>query len=247
MAGNDEFRDREQAYPDTMGALIASFGRNVVQAHHELQVTNAQYIQTLAAMESINWAVEVGILTLNQGLTLLGKIPIFSVVDTDPFVFTEATLDLEMRVSAHREDSSQMKAQASTEASFTIGGIAKIFGGGGSIKVKADTSYQRDTRRTSDYSSTVKAHIKMERVEAPEGVQLIRDTTNEVVRTAMKINQAIVERQAEKLTEESQQTEVPETLPVDPISGDGGGESTVASDKKQWISIALLNQSLDAQ
>ena len=53
------FANRERAYADTMGSLIASFGRNVVQAHHELQVTNAEYIQTLAAMENIQWAVEV--------------------------------------------------------------------------------------------------------------------------------------------------------------------------------------------
>ena len=205
---NDEFREREAAYPDTMGALISSFGRNVVSAHHEIQMTNAQYIQTLAAMENLNWAVEVGILTMSQALTLMANIPIFTVVDTDPFVFTEASLDLEMRVSAHRENSTNFKQNVQTEAKFKIGGIAAIFGGGGSISVKADTTYQRESRRSSDYSSTVKAHIKMERVDAPEGVQLIRDTTNEVVKTAMKINQDIIRQQAEKLTTESAESEV---------------------------------------
>ena len=216
---NDEFREREQAYSDTMGSLIASFGRNVVQAHHEVQVANAEYIQTLAAMENLRWAVEIGILTMDQGLTLMANIPIFTVVDSDPFVFTEASLDVEMRVSAHREDSTSLKSNVATEASFKIGGIAAIFGGGGHIKVKADTTYQKETRRTSDYSSSVKAHIKMERVEPPEGVQLIRDTTNEVVRMAMKINQSIIERQAERLTAESGAAEVPESLPVQPIEG----------------------------
>ena len=225
---NDEFRGREQAYPDTMGALIASFGRNVVQAHHEIQVANAKYIQTLAAMENLRWAVEIGILTMDQGLTLMANIPIFTVVDSDPFVFTEASLDVEMRVSAHREDSTSLKSNVATEASFKIGGIAAIFGGGGHIKVKADTTYQKETRRTSDYSSSVKAHIKMERVEPPEGVQLIRDTTNEVVRTAMKINQSIIERQAERLTAESGAAEVPESLPVQPVEGaaDNSGSRT---------------------
>lgn len=222
---NDEFRGREQAYPDTMGALIASFGRNVVQSHHEVQIANAEYIQTLAAMENIRWAVEIGILTMQQGLTLMANIPIFTVVDSDPFVFTEASLDMEMRVSAHREDNTSLKSNVATEASFKVGGIAKIFGMGGSIKVKADTTYQKDTRRSSDYTSTVKAHIKMERVEPPEGVQLIRDTTNEVVRTAMKINQAIIERQAEQLTTEAQETEVPQSLPVESVDeGSGSAE-----------------------
>lgn len=229
---NDEFRGREQAYPDTMGALIASFGRNVVQAHHEIQVINAQHIQTLAAMENIRWAVEIGILTMTQALTLMANIPIFSVVDADPFVFTEASLDTEMRVSAHREDSTSLKSNVATEASFKVGGIANIFGMGGSIKVKADTTYQRDSRRESDYSSTVKAHIKMERVAPPEGVQLIRDTTNEVVRTAMKINQSIIERQAERLTAEGQAAEVPESLPVEAIEDGTGGTDAPAANEE---------------
>ena len=225
----NDFQAREQQYPETMGALIASFGRNVVQAHHEIQVTNAQYIQTLAAMENIRWAVEIGILTMSQALTLMANIPIFSVVDSDPFVFTEASLDMEMRVSAHNEESTSFKASTGMETSFSVGGIARIFGAGGSIKIKADTTYQKDTRRTSDYSSTVKAHIQMERVDPPEGVQLIRDTTNEVVRTAMKINQSIIERQAERLTDESQAAEVPESLPVEPIEDGAGGTAAPAA------------------
>ena len=36
----------------------------------------------------------------------------------------------------------------------------------------------------------------------------------------MKVNQSIVERQAERLTAESQAAEVPESLPVQPIEGD---------------------------
>lgn len=209
----DDFSGREAGYSDTMGALISSFGKNVVQAHHELQVANAQYIQTLAAMENLRWAVEIGILTMPQALTLMANIPIFTVVDSDPFVFTEASLDLEMRVSAHNEENTNTKAHAETEANVKVGGIAAIFGAGGNIRVKADTTYSKETRRSSDYSSTVKAHIKMERVEAPEGVQLIRDTTNEVVRTAMKINQTIIENQARQLTEEVQEGETPQQLP----------------------------------
>ena len=220
------FVNRERQYADTMGSLIASFGRNVVQAHHELQVTNAEYIQTLAAMDNIEWAVEVGILTMNQALTLMANIPIFTVVDSDPFVFTEASLDLEMKVAASQENNSSLKSHVETEAKFKIGGIAAIFGGGGSVRVKADTTYQKDTRRKSDYSSTVKAHIKMERVEPPEGVQLIRDTTNEVVQTAMKINKTIIEQQAERLTQEVQASEPPASLPDSGVSVPRPGEAS---------------------
>lgn len=61
-----------------------------------------------------------------------------------------------------------------------------------------------------------------------KGFQLIRDTTNEAGRTAMKINQAIIERQAEQLTTEAQETEVPESLPAEAIEGrnDGQGDGS---------------------
>ena len=62
----------------------------------------------------------------------------------------------------------------------------------------------------------------MERVDPPEGVQLIRDTTNEVVQTAMKINKTIIEQQAERLAAEAQATEAPQRLPD--VGGGGSDE-----------------------
>lgn len=46
----------------------------------------------------------------------------------------------------------------------------------------------------------------------------------------MKINQSIIERQAERLTDESQAAEVPEALPVETIEGNGNnsGNSTAS-------------------
>ena len=83
------------------------------------------------------------ILTMNQALTLMANIPIFTVVDSDPFVFTEASLDLEMRVAASQEDNSSLKSNVETEAKFKIGGIAAIFGGGGSVRVKQTQRIRR--------------------------------------------------------------------------------------------------------
>ncbi len=44
----------------------------------------------------------------------------------------------------------------------------------------------------------------------------------------MKINQSIIERQAERLTDEPQAAEVPESLPVQPIEGDGNNSESPA-------------------
>ena len=221
---DEEFRDRETGYSDTMGALIASFGKNVVAAHRELQIENAEYIKTIAAMDNINWGVEVGILTLDQALTLLANIPIIAVVDTDPFVMDEATLDMEMKVSAHREDNSNLKVGTEVESNVKAGGMVGLVGVSAGLRIKADTTYQKETRRNSDYSSTVKAHIRMKRVPAPEGVQLIRETTNEVVTKAMEINKLLMERQVTEAKKELGDAEIPTQLPEGSLDTAQAGE-----------------------
>ena len=100
-----------------------------------------------------------------------------------------------------------------TEVSGKIGGIARAFGVGGSFKIKADTTYKKDTRRASDYSSTINAHIGMERIPPPEGIQKLLDMQNEVVQSAMQVNKTIIEKQADMLSDAAGESEVPTTLP----------------------------------
>ena len=58
-----------------------------------------RFTQRDSIADGVNW----------YAYTLMANIPIFTVVDSDPFVFTEASLDMEMRVSAHNEESTNLK------------------------------------------------------------------------------------------------------------------------------------------
>ena len=208
-----EYEKREQRIPDQLGQLIASFANNVNDAHRAIQLGYAEFVQQICAIENIRWATEIGILTLPQALTLMSSMPVIAAVDMSNFGFSRATLDLEFRVNASTEDSTSLKTNVKTEAKIKIGGIAAAFGAGGSVSIAADTTYQKDTRRASDYGSTVKAHIEMERTPPPEGVQIMLDSTNEVIRSGMAINKTIIEKQFAQLQEQAEEAEVPESLP----------------------------------
>ena len=216
-----EYEQRERRIPDQLGALISAFAISVNEAHQQNQMGFADYVQRTTALKNLEWAISVGIISQAQALTMISSIPIASIVSMDQFGFKEATLDAEFRVSASTEENTSVGVNTSTEASIKIGGIAAMFGAGGSVKIKADTTYKKDTRRASDYSSTVKAHIAMERIPPPEGLQKLLDMQNEVVQSAMTINKSIIERQADQLSNAVEESEVPEALPGD--DGDGGG------------------------
>ena len=133
-----EYENRERRIPDQMGQLIASFANNINDAHRANQLGYAETVERFCAIENIRWATEIGILTLPQALTLMSSLPVVAVVDVDNFGFKRATLDLKFRVSAQQEDTTSLKTNVQTEAKFKIGGIAAMFGAGGSISVKAD-------------------------------------------------------------------------------------------------------------
>ena len=173
----------------------------------------AEFVQTVCAIENITWAAEMSILTMPQALTLMASVPVIANVDMSYFGFDEAVLEQEYRVSASTEDNTSIKSNVQTEVKMKIGGIAAAFGAGGSVSVKADTTYQKDTRRASDYSSTVKCMIKMKRFDPPEGVQIMMEAMNDVLKEGMALNKTIIEKQFEQAQTEVDEAEVPQSLP----------------------------------
>ena len=207
-----EYVQREQRIPDQLGSLIAAFCRNVIEADQYGKIAYADFIQRVTSMGNLSWAVEIGILTMDQALILQNNIPIASLVDLSNFGMKYATLDAEFRVSASTEKDTSKSINTKTEAKIKIGGIAAAFGAGGSVKINADTSYKRDERRKSDYSSTISAHIEMERFDPPEGVQMIIDMQNEVVGEGLAINKALITREVDALKAETADKEVPKSV-----------------------------------
>ena len=196
-----------------MGQLIASFATNLNDADRAQKLAYAEFVQTICAIENITWAAEMSILTMPQALTLMASVPVIANVDMSYFGFDEAVLEQEYRVSASTEDKTSLKSNVQTEVKMKIGGIAAAFGAGGSVSVKADTTYQKDTRRASDYSSTVKCMIKMKRFDPPEGVQIMMEAMNDVLKEGMALNKTIIEKQFEQAQTEVDEAEVPQSLP----------------------------------
>ena len=219
-----EYEEREKRIPDQLGALISAFANNINVAHQDNQVSYADYVERITSLQNLTWAVEVGIITQEQALTMMASIPVASIVSMDQFGFKEATLDAEFRVSASTEENTSWGVNTHTEVSGKIGGIARAFGVGGSFKIKADTTYKKDTRRASDYSSTINAHIGMERIPPPEGIQKLLDMQNEVVQSAMQVNKTIIEKQADMLSDAAGESEIPTTLPEEAIESSSSSE-----------------------
>ena len=208
-----EYENRERRIPGQMGQLIASFATNLNDADRAQKLAYAEFVQTICAIENITWAAEMSILTMPQALTLMASVPVIANVDMSYFGFDEAVLEQEYRVSASTEDKTSLKSNVQTEAKMKIGGIAAAFGAGGSVSVKADTTYQKDTRRASDYSSTVKCMIKMKRFPPPEGVQIMMEAMNDVLKEGMALNKTIIEKQFGQAQIEADEAVVPKGLP----------------------------------
>lgn len=204
-----EYEGRERRISTQLSDVLGAFCRQTVDAHHNMQLRYAEYIQYLAKLDNIKWAIDIGILTLDQALSILISIPVVGAANVSQVGIEEAELNMEFAVSAHADSDESLRSQTKAEGSVKIGGVAAAFGAGGSMSVSADTTYQKGERRASDYSSTVKMRVLIKRKDPPEGVSILMAETADVIKKAMSINKAIIERQCESLALEQQNTPPP--------------------------------------
>lgn len=224
MNEDREFEQREQNIPNQLGALIHAFLSELTSAEYQNRMDYAKFLQAVIAMENARWGVDVGILTLDQALSIMASIPIVELVPLDYLGVTEAEQEMEFRVSAKRGNTSKFTANAKTETNIGIGGgIASLFGPSGSCSVTAGTTYQKDTRRESDYSSTVKTKIKVGRMPQPETVAFLGQATQDIVKAGMDINRQIIERQTSQLSDDAASADAPQSIASESGSGGNGG------------------------
>ena len=212
MNDNQEFEAREEAIPQRLGALIHSFLHELTTAEYENRRNYAQFIQAVIAMENAKWGVDVGILTMEQALSIMASVPIAELVNMDYLGVDEAKQTLEFRVSASRKSNDKLTAHAESQTNIGTGGLLSILGGGGSCSISAGTTYMKENRRASDYSSTVKTEITVKRMPPPETVSFLGQVTQEVVRAGMDINRQIIEKQKDQLTDDADSADVPKSI-----------------------------------
>lgn len=228
----DEFQGREQQIPNQLAATLTGFLDAVVASDWTVKMNYAEYVQELLKVNNIKWACSVGILTMDQALTMLADIPPIALVNLDTLAITEAVIEQEFSVNASRSDSSQLGVKAGSEFNAKTGGLSSLIGGSASVKLTCSTTYNKDTRRESDYSSTVKTKVTMGRIPAPEGVQKLIDATNEFISQGMEINKTIINKQQEKMAEKADSQTAPQSLPENVFESDkveeGQSEATTS-------------------
>ena len=221
---NDEFESREKNIPIQLGELIHAFLSELTDAEYKNRMDYAKFIQAIIAFENAKWGVDIGILTMDQALSIMASIPIIELVNIDYLGVTEAEQVMEFRVSASRKSGDKLTAHAESETKVGTGGLAGLLGASGSCSMSAGTTYQRDNRRESDYSSTVKTTVKVGRLPAPETVQFMGQVTQETIKAGMDINRMIIEKQKEQLTADTDSADVPQSIAEQgSASSEGGG------------------------
>ena len=230
MNEDREFESREQNIPNQLGALIHAFLSELTSAEYQNRMDYAKFLQAIIAMQNAHWGVDVGILTIDQALSIMASIPIIELVPLDYLGVTEAEQVMEFRVSAKRSDTSKLTAHAETETKVGTGGLAGLLGASGSCSITAGTTYQKDTRRDSDYSSTVKTTVKVGRMPPPETVSFLGQATQDVIKTGMDINKQIIERQTTQLSNDAETADVPQSISESGSPSSNGGGQTPQQD-----------------
>ena len=240
LMDSDRTEAREKAYPNQVGQLLGQFGSAYVeQANIALDKAQTRVIDLLGR-PNVKTAARVSLLD-GTDLTIGLSQPAFTTTNLRPRGPQEGTIKGNLRVREVNKAKSNDK----------VGEKWNINGGIGTALWHVDTSldvdhsHSEDRSRETDYSSYVEWEMKYGEYEVPEGVAIIQEGMNLLVREGMKINLALAQRKIDALnSDESKLAEVapdkgemPEdgktAVEADPDAGggdsgggDGGGDDT---------------------
>ena len=207
---NDQFRAREAAYNDNLGQVVGRFATGIVEADSAAKDAHCRRVLNLIDKPNAEFSTESGLIGMEQKLETKMSVPAVVVTDMRPIAIEEATLEMDMTVSASNEKVDKLDSQSSGEGSGKIGWGPFSIG----IKVKADVSVGKSHKRNSDYRSHTNAKLTMRQAPIPEGLALIIDAMNKNVAVAAQINGQIAEDQAGHITSDVEGVEAlpePET------------------------------------
>ena len=186
-----EYEERERAFNDSLPGLFSNYAKSIGIADSESKMQYLEFVKAIFSEPNLTIDQKISIINSENPLSIGLSIPVASVIDISPFGMDEANLKMSMTV--HASDVSTTKSEASAEgsASATFGwGLIK-----GSVKMKASASTASSRKRSSDYTATTDAELKMRRQPTPETLSKIMDTFGEVAGEAMKLNQQIIAAQ----------------------------------------------------
>ena len=185
-----EYEHREQCKFNDLGNQLGGIVTALSSADAATKAAALDRQVKILEMSNITASAHTGILGTETLLSVQYDVPAAVVSDMRSLVVEEASIETTMNVSGSTEDSLAVTSET------TVGGEASL--GWGVFKATANFSatvdVDKNSRRKSDYSSSLHVTVRMAQSEAPEGVMRIIDNMNEVVKTATEINTAIMIR-----------------------------------------------------
>ena len=209
-----EYEERERNYNDNLGQVVGRYATAIVEADSEAKDAHARRVLALAKAPNAEFSAKTSLIGFEEALETKISVPAMAVTDVRPIVVEEATLELDMTVSASQESESRLDSKTSASGSAKVGwGPFSV-----SMKMSADVSVGKTNKRKSDYRSHTNAKLTMRQGEVPEGLSLIMDSLNQTTAKGLQINQELIGRKAQALGAAA------EALPAAEESGGGDAE-----------------------
>ena len=184
-----EYENRERDYNDNLGQVIGRFCTAIVEADAEAKDAHVKRVLALLKLPNAHFIADTSVIGVKQPLQTRVSVPVLSIVKANPIEIDQANLSLDMNVSASTSDTLDVASKTSVEGSGRVGWGPFSIG----IKIRADVSVAKESKRQSDYRSTTHADVTMKQGAPPEGLSLIIDSLNKTTTKALEINQTIIQ------------------------------------------------------
>ena len=193
-----EYENREANYNNGLGKIMRSYAMACIDADNASKDAFVDRQVRLMSQEEPNaeFKARVSLIGLEQSLETRISVPKMILAPPKPLVIKRSILTLDMTVSAHSEDNLSVQSDIEAEGEAKLGPLPV------SMRIKAAVSVAKETKRSSDYTSTTHAELIMEQGDPPEGLMKIIDALNLTTVRALELNADLVEIQAQKLIAE---------------------------------------------
>ena len=196
-----EYENREAAYNNGLARVVGSYAMGLVEADNLSKDAYIERIERLLNQEqpNIDFMARTTLVGLEQAMETRVSVPKVIVAPPKPIVIDETNLSLDMTVAAHSEDSLALNfgLEAEGEANIGVGMFSA------KVRVKASLSLAKESKRSSDYTSTTHVDLRMVQGEAPEGLMKIIDSLNATTVKALELNSDLITQQYGRLVAES--------------------------------------------
>lgn len=214
-----EYADREKRYNDNLGSVVGKYCTAIVEADSLAKDAHAKRVIALIDEPNAEFTASTSLVGLDESLETRVSVPLLAVTDLRPVIIDEATLELDMTVSATTESETRVDSKTSVAGSGKVGWGPFSIG----VKMSADVSVGKTDKRKSDYRSHTNARVTMRQGEVPEGLSLILDSLNQSTSKSLEINQMLISRKAAEIAESAGSAELP---PATDASGDDSGDDS---------------------